>query len=145
MCCVVVLFAAIVRPSLITCTAKENARWIGSLGAGGGIFLGMGTGVVKVFSGVDGGRGDFVPVDYVCNVILAAAAAATKYRGHSPTATSHSAGDGGLIYHATTSGSNSVETYEIFKSVITYFFFHRPSFGVGLFVGPNTSNIAAFK
>jgi hypothetical protein len=91
---------ALVRPTLVTCTMKEPHNWIGtvlfcllhsrallqvllvvceclgSLGAGGGIFLGMGTGVIKVFSGVADGTGDFTPVDYCTNVMMTAAAGA---------------------------------------------------------------------
>jgi hypothetical protein len=49
------------------------------------------------------------------------------------------------VYHSGTGDGNQILTYEIFKRVITYFFFHRPSFGVGLFMGPNTESPARFR
>jgi len=65
---------AIVRPTIIASSYKQPAPgWIDTLAAAGGFVSGISVGIVNTMMATPNIPFDVVPVDYVCNAILAAA------------------------------------------------------------------------
>ena len=82
----------IVRPSIIISAYSEPVSgWIDTLAAGGALALATEYGFIKAFNMIRDTPVDFVPVDCVSNIILAA----TAYTGLTPPTLN--------IVHATTS------------------------------------------
>lgn len=69
----------ICRPSIIGCSAREPAPgWVDSLAAATAYIHGLSAGIVNHTRGYGDNLIDIIPVDYVCNGILAATAFKAK-------------------------------------------------------------------
>lgn len=107
---------AIVRPSIIGCAETEPVPgWIDAVSAAAALYLCAGTGLVSCIHGSVGVIGDQVPVDYVVDTLLIAAASAAA-EGPSRDA---------KVFMCGSSQFNPVTWGESARCVIEYFR-HRP-------------------
>jgi len=70
---------AIVRPSIVGASWKEPVPgWVDVISAAGAIYMSAGLGVLKMLPGKKDAIADLVPVDYVANTVIGAAAAISR-------------------------------------------------------------------
>jgi len=93
----------IIRPSIVTAAVCEPLPgWIDVLLGPAGLFIATGVGALRVMRGASKNVADFVPVDIVCNAILASAWRNVKLAKESPEEFPRNI----PIYHVATSSAN---------------------------------------
>lgn len=113
----------VLRPSIVTAAIKEPLPgWIDVLLGPAGLFLAAGVGALRIMKGSPHNVADFVPVDTVCNAILAAAWRNVKLAKESPESFPKNT----PIYHVATSFANPLKWAVASHIVPPYFQLHRP-------------------
>lgn len=106
---------AIVRPSIVGASWSEPMPgWVDCISAAGSMYVALGMGVIKMLEGTPKSVGDVIPVDYVVNAILVAAAAIWKKK------------DNYFVAQAASSSENPMCWGYAMDSVLPYFKTHPP-------------------
>jgi fatty acyl-CoA reductase len=117
----------ILRPSIVTASWMEPLPgWIDVMFGPAGLFLATGMGALKLMIGKVRNVTDMVPVDTVCNGILAAAWRNVKLSKEAPDFPANMP-----IYHIATSTANPVTWMTSQFIVPSYFCLHRPKRNFG--------------
>ena len=110
----------IIRPSIIGCSYRDPVPgWVDTVSACGALILFSGIGIVKFLPGNIDSVGDQIPVDYVTDMIIVAAAYAANKRGKIS------------VFHSGTSSKNPT-TFRIVRDTMKdYFTRHPPEKRIG--------------
>jgi len=116
----------ILRPSIVTGSWMEPLPgWIDVMFGPAGLFLAAGTGALKVMLGNANNVTDLIPVDTVCNAIIAAAWRNTKLAKEDPSFSNLT------VYHIASSTENPIRWFDTQYLVPQYFVRHRPKRNFG--------------
>jgi len=117
----------ILRPSIVTASWLEPLPgWIDVMFGPAGLFLAAGMGALKVMLGKSENVTDLIPVDIVCNAIIAAAWRNTKLAKEDPSFFSNL-----TVYHIASSTINPIRWFDTVYLVPQYFVRHRPKRNFG--------------
>jgi len=117
----------ILRPSIVTGSWKEPLPgWIDVMFGPAGLFLACGVGAMKVMIGKLHNTTDMIPVDIVCNGILAAA-----WRNMKLTKEEFDFPSNVIVYHIASSTVNPITWFHAQHLVPSYFVVHRPKRNFG--------------
>lgn len=122
----------IIRPSIVGCAAEYPLKgWVDSMIGANGLLLALGVGALHSMKGKSSNVCDFIPVDTVAMMIIAAAWRTAKQYGYYPANSSLTKPPTLPIYHCTTSTKNPVLWKWIRSIVAGYFQRHPPKRSVG--------------
>jgi fatty acyl-CoA reductase len=136
----------IVRPSIVGCSVEDPVPgWMDSMIGANGLLLALGVGALRAMRGVGDNVVDFVPVDTVAAIILAAAWRTANQYAAAPTTRRLPL----PVYHSTSSVKNPVVWNTPRKIVEGYFDRHPPKKSLGMpwchfFTNPVTHYVAHF-